>query len=204
MFTGIVQGAATVAQLTDHRALRHLVLDLPEGLGDGLVIGASVAVGGVCLTVTEVDADRVHFDVIDETLRRTTLGTLREGSRVNVERAARFGDEIGGHVLSGHIWGTAQITDIHSTQNNRRLTLRAPESAAPFLMPKGYVGLEGCSLTLGRVDTASCTFDVHLIPETLRITTLGAAVPGTHLNLELDAMTQAVVTTVERVLAARS
>lgn len=204
MFTGIVQGTAAVHATTDHDALRRLVLDLPAGLGTGLALGASVSVAGVCLTAVEVSADRVSFDVIAETLARTTLGALTHGDQVNVERAARFGDEIGGHLLSGHIWGTAEIVEVAATETNRTLTLRAPPSALPCLLPKGFVGLDGCSLTLGQVDPSTGTFQVHLIPETLRVTTLDKARPGDRINLELDAMTQAVVATVERVLAARS
>jgi riboflavin synthase len=203
MFTGIVQGTATVAAVHDRDQLRRLVLDLPPGRGQGLVPGASVAVGGVCLTAVEITGDQVAFDVIDETLARTTLGGLGSGDPVNIERAARFGDEIGGHLLSGHIWGTAQVVDVVQSETNHAITFRAPPSALPCLLPKGYVGIEGCSLTIGEVDAAAGTFRVHLIPETLRITTLGVLRPGDRVNLELDSMTQAVVATVERVLAAR-
>lgn len=203
MFTGIVQGTAKVHDLTDHSALRRLVLDLPPGLGAGLTQGASVSVAGVCLTAVVIAKDRVSFDVIDETLERTTLGALQVGDRVNVERAARFGDEIGGHLISGHIAGTAEVTRVDRTATNCAITLRAPVETVPYLLPKGYVGLDGCSLTLGQVNRADATFQVHLIPETLRVTTLDQARPGTRINLEIDAMTQAVVATVERVLRER-
>lgn len=203
MFTGIVQGTATVAAVHDRDQLRRLVLDLPTGRGHGLAIGASVSVGGACLTVVEVVGDRASFDVIDETLARTTVGALRPGDRVNIERAARFGDEIGGHLLSGHVWGTAEVVSVTATDTNHAITFRAPTSALPCLLPKGYVGIEGCSLTIGQVDPSACTFRVHLVPETLRVTTLGALRPGDRVNLELDSMTQAVVATVERVLAGR-
>jgi riboflavin synthase len=203
MFTGIVQGTGTVAAITDRDALRRLVVDLPPGRGAGLEIGASVSVCGVCLTAVDIDGDRASFDAIDETLRLTTLGALAPGDRVNIERAARFGDEIGGHALSGHVWGTVEVVAVASTETNHTIVLRAPADAMPCLLPKGYVGLDGCSLTIGRVDTEDRTFRVHLIPETLRVTTLGERVPGDRLNLELDAMTQAVVATVERVLASR-
>lgn len=202
MFTGIVQGTATVASITDHDRLRRLVLDLPEGLGQGLVRGASVSVSGTCLTAVEIEGDRVSFDVIDETLDRTTLGERKVGDAVNVERAARFDAEIGGHLISGHIWGVAEVVEVEATQTNRRVALRPPADALPYLMPKGYVALDGASLTIGRVSDG--TFDVHLIPETLELTTFDTALPGTRINLEVDPMTQAVVATVERVLAARA
>lgn len=204
MFTGIVQGTATVAAVADRDALRRLVLDLPPGRGAGLTIGASVSVSGVCLTAVAVDGDRASFDAIDETLRLTTLGALGPGDRVNIERAARFGDEIGGHALSGHVWSTVEVVGVQTTETNHTIVLRAPADATPYLLPKGYVGLDGCSLTLGRVDPEDRTFRVHLIPETLRVTTLGDRAVGDRLNLEIDAMTQAVVATVQRVLAARA
>jgi riboflavin synthase len=201
MFTGIVQGTARLERLVDEGARRSLTLALPEGLGAGLQRGASVSVSGVCLTAVDIDGDAVRFDVIDETLARSTLGAVREGDRLNVERAATFGAEIGGHLISGHIWGTAEVVEVHTTPKNRRITLRPPPDALPYLLPKGYVGLDGASLTLGRVSEG--TFDVHLIPETLEVTTLADLAPGDRVNLEIDALTQAVVATVERVLAAR-
>jgi riboflavin synthase len=144
----------------------------------------------------------VAFDCIDETLRRTTLGSLGVGGRVNVERAARFGDEIGGHLLSGHVVGTMGIARRSEVEGN--LTLEFVGVGAPlrYVLPKGYVAVDGCSLTVG--DVGADGFTVHLIPETRRITTLGELRPGDRANLEVDAQTQAVVDTVERVLAARA
>ena len=203
MFTGIVQGTATVRSATPHDGIVRLVLDLPEGGGAGLVPGASVSVAGVCLTAVEIDGDRVAFDVIDETLRRSTLGDLEAGHVVNVERAARFGDEIGGHLISGHIWGIAEVTEVEDTADNRRVRLRPPADAARYVLTKGYIALDGASLTIGAVQPDDGAFDVHLIPETLRLTTFDRAHVGMRVNLEVDAQTQAVVDTVERVMAAR-
>jgi riboflavin synthase len=202
MFTGIVQGVAEVVEATRSQGLLRLVLALPEGRADGLVPGASVSVGGTCLTAVAIDGRRVAFDCIDETLRRTTLGSLGVGGRVNVERAARFGDEIGGHLLSGHVVGTMGIARRSEVEGN--LTLEFVGVGAPlrYVLPKGYVAVDGCSLTVG--DVGADGFTVHLIPETRRITTLGELRPGDRANLEVDAQTQAVVDTVERVLAARA
>jgi riboflavin synthase len=202
MFTGIVQGRAQVASITDAGGLRRLVLDLPPGRGQGLARGASVSVAGVCLTAVDLAADRVGFDVIDETLRRTTLGDLAVGDEVNIERAAAFGDEIGGHLISGHVWGVATVQSVERVGENVALTVVPPFEAFPYLLEKGYVSIDGCSLTLGRV--AGGVFHLHLIPETLAITTLGSVRPGSRVNLEVDAMTQAVVATVERVLSTRN
>jgi len=202
MFTGIVQGTATVRAADVHDGVMRLVLDLPQGRGQGLVPGASVSVSGVCLTAVEIDGDRVAFDVIDETLRRSTLGERTAGDVVDVERAAAFGDEIGGHLISGHVWGVATVTEVAREGENTRVRLRPPESARKYILEKGYVALDGASLTIGAVQPDG-SFDVHLIPETLRLTTFDQARPGTRVNLEVDAQTQAVVDTVERVLEQR-
>jgi riboflavin synthase len=201
MFTGIVQGTATVAEIRDHDGLRTLVLDLPAGRADGLALGASVSVGGVCLTVVAFAGARVSFDCIDETLRRTTLGALRVGDRVNIERAARVGDEVGGHTVSGHVQDAVALVAREEREGNLSLRFALSPENARFVLPKGFVAVDGCSLTVG--DTEGGSFSVYLIPETRRVTTLDALRVGDRANLELDAQTVAVVHTVERVLAAR-
>lgn len=202
MFTGIVQGRARVRSMTHEGGILRLILDLPEGRGEGLVPGASVSVAGVCLTAVEIEGDTVRFDVIDETLQRSSLGGLAVGDAVNVERAARFGDEIGGHLISGHIWGMAEVTEVERTDANLRMRLRPPPDASRYILEKGYIALDGASLTIGAAQPDG-SFDVHLIPETLRLTTFDRVQPGDRINLEVDAQTQAIVATVERVLAAR-
>ena len=203
MFTGIVQGMARVKRV--HRAgdVVTLTLGFPEGALHGASVGCSISVSGVCLTVTTFDATTACFDVIDETLRCTTLGGLDVEDAVNFERSATLGDEIGGHLLSGHIAGTVEVVDRHEEQGNLNLSLRPPVEHQKHILPKGYVALDGCSLTVGSVDAKSGVFVVHLIPETRRVTTLDARGVGERLNLEVDAWTQAVVATVERVLASR-
>ena len=198
MFTGIVQGTAVVRSVTDQGGVRRLVLSFPPGATEGLVRGASVAVAGTCLTAVDVGADEVAFDCIDETLRRTTLGDLAPGARANFERAARMGDEIGGHLLSGHVLATATVAERDEVDGNLRLALETDAETVRYVLPKGYVALDGVSLTVGAV--TGPRFDVHLIPETRRVTTLDALRPGDRVNVEVDATTQAVVTTVERVL----
>lgn len=202
MFTGIVQGTARVREVADAAGLRSLVLALPDGRADGLVPGASVSVAGTCLTAVGIDRSEVRFDVIDETLARTTLGGLVVGDRVNVERAARFGDEIGGHLLSGHVLEAATVVERRELDGNLALTIEVGAAAARYVLPKGYVAIDGVSLTVGEVQARR--FAVHLIPETRRVTTLDALRPGDRVNLEVDAATAAVVDTVERVLAGRS
>lgn len=202
MFTGIVQGLGEVTQIQDHAGIRRLQVRLPTGRDQGLETGASVAINGVCLTVVGWDQHGVEFDVIDETLRLTNLGDLKVGHVVNVERAARFGDEIGGHVLSGHIHGRAQVTEVVETDANLAVWWAVPDALKKYVLPKGYVSLNGCSLTVG--DTArDGQLSIHLIPETRELTTFGRVTVGDSLNLEIDSQTQAIVDTVERVLEQR-
>ncbi|WP_104203575.1 riboflavin synthase subunit alpha [Billgrantia saliphila] len=207
MFTGIVQGTAEVVAIHEAEAFRTHVVRLPETLRAGLELGASVAHNGVCLTVTAVDDDLVSFDLMRETLRVTNLGALREGDRVNIERAARFGDEIGGHAMSGHVMALAELVELDEAPNNRRLWFEVPHVLGRFLFDKGYIGVDGISLTIGEVRRATTDrgprFCVDLIPETLARTILVDRVPGDRVNIEIDPQTQAIVETVERVLAAR-
>jgi len=199
VFTGIVQGTASVIDTEDLGGLRRLRIALPDVVG--LERGASVCVDGVCLTAVDISAHAVRFDVIAETLRLTTLGSLTAGSVVNYERSATVGKEIGGHLVSGHVSGMAEVVARDERENNVRLGLRVPVELVDYILPKGFVGVHGVSLTVGEVDEAHGVFDVHLIPETLEVTVLGDVRIGDRLNIELDAMTQAVVETVRRVLA---
>ena len=202
MFTGIVQGLGEVTQIQDHGGIRRLQVRLPTGRDQGLETGASVAINGVCLTVVGWDQHGVEFDVIDETLRLTNLGDLKVGHVVNVERAACFGDEIGGHVLSGHIHGRAQVTEVVETDANLAVWWAVPEALKKYVLPKGYVSLNGCSLTVGDTEQDG-QLSIHLIPETRELTTFGRVTVGDSLNLEIDSQTQAIVDTVERVLEQR-
>jgi len=196
MFTGIVQGIATVITAELKNQFMQLTLELPDNHTDNLQTGASIAVNGTCLTITAFDGNRVRFDLIMETLRVTNLGTLQAGSKVNFERAARIGDEIGGHLLSGHVHTQASICQIEQPQDNRIIWFEAEPELMKYILPKGFVALNGCSLTIGEVKENR--FNVYLIPETLTVTTFGDASIGTKINLEVDSHTQAVVDTVER------
>ncbi|CUU23925.1 riboflavin synthase [Duffyella gerundensis] len=202
MFTGIVQGTARLLAVDEKTQFRTHVVQLPAELLPGLALGASVAHNGCCLTVTHIEGDRVSFDLIKETLRLTNLGELQPGDVVNIERAAKFSDEIGGHLMSGHIITTAEICKIINSENNREIWFR-PQDAAQmkYILHKGYVGIDGISLTVG--DVTPTRFCVHLIPETLARTTLGTKKLGQRVNIEIDPQTQAIVDTVERVLAQR-
>lgn len=197
MFTGITRGTGKIIAIESSPQFKHYVIEMDLALLSQLEIGASIAIDGVCLTVVSFTSKEVSFDVIGETLERTTLKALKEGDFVNVERSARFGDEIGGHILSGHIMGTAQVESIERTGSNCVMELRFPKEWMKYLFSKGYIALNGVSLTLVDVDKTEGRFSVHLIPETLKKTNLGMKKPGDLVNVEIDAQTQAIVETVE-------
>ena len=202
MFTGIVQGTAKVVSIDDKPNFRTHVVELPTHMLEGLETGASVANNGCCLTVTEINGAHISFDLMKETLRITNLGDIQIGDEVNVERAAKFSDEIGGHLMSGHIMTTAEIVKILTSENNRQIWFKVQDpTLMKYILYKGFIGIDGISLTVGEV--TATRFCVHLIPETLQRTTLGAKKLGDRVNIEIDPQTQAVVDTVERVLAAK-
>ncbi|MEC7377797.1 MAG: riboflavin synthase subunit alpha [Pseudomonadota bacterium] len=196
MFTGIVQGLATVEEITARPGLSTFAIRLPEEKAQGVTIGASVAINGTCLTVTRQDGQVLFFDAMQETLKLTTLGDLEAGSTVNFERAARIGDEIGGHLLSGHVHTTARIVEIVRPENNVTLWFEVPEAWTRYIFPKGYIAINGASLTIGEVK--GNRFNVHLIPETLRATTFSQASEGERVNIEIDSQTQTIVDTLAR------
>lgn len=196
MFTGIVQGIATVEEITTRPGLNTFAIRLPGQWADGVTIGASVAINGTCLTVTRQHDNLLFFDAMQETLKLTTLGDLEQGDEVNFERAARIGDEIGGHLLSGHVHTTARVVDIVRPENNVTLWFEVPEAWARYIFPKGYIAVNGASLTIGEV--RGNRFNVHLIPETLRATTFGGIHEGQRVNIEIDSQTQTIVDTLAR------
>lgn len=201
MFTGIIQGTAEIVDVVEQEAFRTHTLRFPRESVEGLRPGASVSHNGCCLTVTAIQDDLVSFDLMQETLRVTNLGTLKKGERVNFERAARFGDEIGGHQMSGHISCTAGVIEVIKSENNHQIRFLLPEEFSRYLFAKGYIGIDGISLTLGQVSGPE--FDVSLIPETLARTNIGGRRPGDRVNIEIDPQTQAIVDTVERILNQR-
>jgi riboflavin synthase len=198
MFTGIVTHCAPIRVANSRNGVMRVQVEVPHDFPTGLQRGASVSINGVCLTVVDWGPTFVDFDVIDETLRRTNLGSLDLGDMVNLERAAKFGDEIGGHLLSGHIHTQAQVLEIQHNADNVAIHLELDETWAPYVLTKGYIAINGCSLTLGKVDNNH--FWLHLIPETLRITNLKDCQQGSWLNVEIDHQTLVIVDTVNRYL----
>ncbi len=200
MFTGIIKGKFPVVSITDQEGLRSFVVVLSPELVKSLEIGASVAIDGVCFTVTSIDHNCVSFDAMAETLRKTTIGRLKEGDNVNIERSTRMGDEIGGHVMSGHISAMAEIVDVNESENNKAMTFKVSPEWMRFIFSKGFISLDGASLTVVNADKLNGTFQVWFIPETLRLTKFGEKGIGDSVNLEIDPQTQVIVETIENIL----
>lgn len=196
MFTGIIQGRARVVAVHPATGLKRLVVEFPQGHLNAIQTGASVALDGVCLTLVEREGNRLHFDVMQTTLATTKTGRLQPGDEVNFERAARLGDEIGGHLLSGHIHVMARVRRIERSENNLALFIDLPENWLRYVFPKGFIAVDGASLTVGQVDEKG--FSVHLIPETRRITHFDQLAEGSPVNIEIDSQTQTIVDTLDR------
>jgi riboflavin synthase len=195
---------AEVVALRELPGLRGLLLEFPESFTEGLTIGASVSCDGVCLTVTSLEGSRrASFDVMQQSLGLTTLGGLVEGSRINVERAAKDGAEIGGHPLSGHVDFKATLEAVRQPENNHVMRIRVPEPWMRYVFAKGYIAVNGASLTVAEADRRAGWFEVWLIPETLRMTTFADKQPGDTLNIEIERSTQVFVDTVRDALDER-
>ena len=200
MFTGIVQGTAQIKAITEAANFRTHVVEMPQEMLKGLQIGASVAHNGVCLTVTTIKDNLVSFDLMQETLKITNLGELKAGDFVNIERAMQMGTEIGGHILSGHVYCTADIVKRLPSENNLQIWFQLPnQDMMKYVLTKGFIAVDGISLTIGEVREQS--FCVNLIPETIHRTLIGKKDIGNKVNIEIDPQTQAIVDTVERYLA---
>ena len=194
MFTGIVQGTGKIVEVSEGKGIKSFKIKVPNT--DSLDIGASVSVDGVCLTATSIENKIVSFDVIQETLSRTTLGQIEVDELVNIERSLKFGDEIGGHLLSGHIIATGIVNDKSKSGEGFDLSILTPPSIEKFLIEKGYIAIDGISLTIGEINNSR--FNLHIIPETMRQTTIASKQIGDAVNIEIDSTTQTIVATVER------
>ena len=188
MFTGIITDVGKLRQLTQRGDLRARIATSYQTAG--IDIGASIACDGVCLTVVALGEDWFDVDVSAETLSKTNLGSWAEGRRINLERALRVGDELGGHIVSGHVDGLAEIVAMADEGDSTRVTLRAPKALARFIAPKGSVALNGTSLTVNDVD--GCDFGINFIPHTKEVTTWGDAAVGDAVNLEIDTLARYV------------
>ncbi len=199
MYSGITKGLFNVSKVTQKPGLIEYSVLLNNELAQGLTLGASVNIDGVCQTVTQIKKNEVSFAAMAETCRLTTLNELFPGREVSVERSLKLGDEIGGHLIAGHVTGTARVHTVQPSENNLQITLQCPAEWMKFILPKGFIAIDGSSLTVGKTDSAGF-FDIHLIPETLRLTNFGNKKLGDRVNVELDHHIQVIVQTVENLV----
>jgi riboflavin synthase len=192
MFTGIVTGIGSVRELTPigAGADMRLVIATPWKDTAAIPVGASIACAGCCLTAIAVGADWFAIDASAETLSKTTLGSWRPGSRLNLERPLRVGDELGGHIVAGHVDGVGEVVSVIPEHGSSRWLFRVPEPLARFIAPKGSVAVDGVSLTVNEVEGAS--FGVNIIPHTTAVTTFGDLRPGDRVNIEIDTVARYV------------
>jgi riboflavin synthase len=188
MFTGIITDIGTVTQLEKAGDLRARI---KTGYDTGSIdIGASIASDGVCLTVVGLGDDCYDVEISAETVSKTNLDAWEEGAQINLERALKIGDELGGHIVSGHVDGVAEVIAMRDEGDSTRMTFRAPEGLAKFIAPKGSVALNGTSLTVNEVD--GCDFGVNFISHTKTATTWGGTKVGDRINLEIDTLARYV------------
>jgi riboflavin synthase len=185
VFTGLVREVGTVASMEGGR----LTIDAPA-TAPGVQLGDSIAIDGVCLTVVACVDSTLSFDAVPETLARTALGTLEQGSRVNLEPALRAGDALGGHYVQGHVDGVGSVENVEPEGEGRRVRFEAPAELLKYIVEKGSIAVQGTSLTVAAVDEAG--FEVALIPHTLQATTLGTLEPEQPVNLETDVLAKYV------------
>ncbi|MCX8134413.1 MAG: riboflavin synthase [Roseococcus sp.] len=197
MFTGIVTALGTLREVQPlgegHDA--RLVIGVAPGFLEGAAIGCSIACSGVCLTAVELSADSFAVDASAETLSRTTLGAWRPGRRVNLERSLRLGDELGGHLVTGHVDGVGEVLSATPENASVRWRFRAPAALAPYIAVKGSIAVDGVSLTVNEVDGAE--FGVNIIPHTAAVTSFGTLQPGDAVNLEIDTLARYVARLME-------
>ena len=198
MFSGIVQSLGTIVSIDEAIEIVTLEVQASEDFTKGLKVGDSVAVDGVCLTLTKSESDRMFFDAVPETLNKTIIKSYKKETKVNLEPSLRLNDSVGGHIVSGHIHTTGHINQVEIHGDAKDIVIDAGADWGKFLFEKGYIGINGCSITLGEITEGR--FIVHLIPETLRATNLDNLVYGDQVNLEFDQNTITIVETTERIL----
>ena len=198
MFTGIVETVGTIEKLEQQDDIWILEFAVDADFSNDLKQGASVSVNGICLTFIDTPSNLLRFDVVKETYDRTNLAFLERGNLVNLERSLSFGDEIGGHLVSGHIHCVGKVVKQQCKNNSTDLLIALENIDTSYLFEKGYIAINGCSLTLGEIEGRS--FYLHLIPETLNVTNLSEVSEGDYLNIEFEQSTVTTVETVKKLL----
>ena len=201
MFSGIVQGKGKILKIVLKKNHISLEISAPKNFNKRLKKGASISVNGICLTSLDDGEKSLKFDVINETLSKTNISKASKGSIVNLERSITASTEIGGHLMSGHIHFAGKVEKVLTKNTNKDVQIKFPKKYKEYIFEKGYIGVNGCSLTLGKINNNS--FFVHLIPETLSVTNLNTLKKGSQVNIEIDQNTIAIVETVKNSLAAQ-
>ena len=202
MFSGIVQETGKVKEFVKEKDIYNLSIDCSSDLLSNLKKGASISVNGVCLTVKDSNPEMLRFDLVEETIKRTNFQIIKAGDNVNLERSLKIGDEIGGHLVSGHIHGTSKVISMDIRDESWDVEFSVEPFMHDYILHKGYVAINGCSLTVGEVSSES--FMIHLIPETLSITNLFQLQQNSIVNVELDQNTVVIADTVKKYLDGKS
>ena len=204
MYTGITKGLYQIISWNKAPNLVSYTVNLSPELCKDLKTGDSIAVDGICQTVVKIENTHISFQAIQETLDKTTLSKLQLGSYVSIERSLRFGDEIGGHEVSGHVFGTATIYQKIVEDNNLTLIIQCNPDWMKYILPKGFIAVDGSSLTVGKTLSDQGLFYLHLIPETLRLTNFANKQINDEVNIEFDYKTKTIVDSVERILSSQT
>lgn len=196
MYTGIIKHIGEIENIIKKEGLHSFTIKTPASFLKTAEIGASISVDGVCLTVTELNGDSFCADAMEETLNKTTLSSLEKDSKVHLERSAKANSEVGGHILSGHIDTTAKVIEVIKTENNFVLKFKVQDEFRKYIFNKGYIAINGASLTVSNYDREKGEFSVWLIPETLRQTNFSLLKFNSEVNLEIERQTQTIVDTI--------
>lgn len=198
MFSGIVQTVGKIESIKDKNHIKTIRIETHGDYLEDIAIGQSVSVDGVCLSLVKKNNEYCEFEAVEETINRTTLGSYKQGSKVNLEKSLKFGDTVGGHFVSGHIHTRGRIVEVELVGESKNILVEIEEKWIKYLTEKGYISVNGASITIGKV--SKNTFYVHLIPETLKTTNLDELIYDNYVNLEFDQTTIAIVDTTERLI----
>ena len=198
MFSGIVQTVGKIESIKDKNYIKTIRIETHGDYLEDIAIGQSVSVDGVCLSLVKKNNEYCEFEAVEETINRTTLGSYKQGSKVNLEKSLKFGDTVGGHFVSGHIHTRGRIVEVELVGESKNILVEIEEKWIKYLTEKGYISVNGASITIGKV--SKNTFYVHLIPETLKTTNLDELIYDNYVNLEFDQATIAIVDTTERLI----
>ena len=198
MFSGIVQTVGKIESIKDKNHIKTIRIETHGDYLEDIAIGQSVSVDCVCLSLVKKNNEYCEFEAVEETINRTTLGSYKQGTKVNLEKSLKFGDTVGGHFVSGHIHTRGRIVEVELVGESKNILVEIEEKWIKYLTEKGYISVNGASITIGKV--SKNTFYVHLIPETLKTTNLDELIYDNYVNLEFDQATIAIVDTTERLI----